>query len=217
MLVIHILKDVQNLSGITISQIYEIYYVIKKYVQCKNNQCRKLRHEFQEAQKIFDQNYRKTERSYRKNTIIEIENFSSSNPNNFRDSIKKLGPRKTKDIPMEVYDNDNNIVTDLPNVLNKWKSEFETLYNFCPEPGNFDDKFDSECTSNLDNENEDYFRELDNDITIDEVRKAINQTHNNKSVGLDNLPYLKKMVLMKYSHCYLIRYMILVKSQVFGI
>ncbi len=43
--------------------------------------------------------------------------------------------------------------------------------------------------SNMDNDNEDYFRELDNDITIDEVRKAINQTHNNKSVGLDNLPY----------------------------
>ncbi len=31
---------------------------------------------------------------------------------------------------MEVYDNDNNIVTDLPNVLNKSKSEFESLYNF---------------------------------------------------------------------------------------
>ncbi len=70
---------------------------------------------------------------------------------------------------MDVYDNDNNIVTDLPNVLNKWKSEFESLYNLCPEPGNFDDKFYSECMSNLETDNEDYFRELDNDITIDEV------------------------------------------------
>ncbi len=43
--------------------------------------------------------------------------------------------------------------------------------------------------SNLDNDNEDYFRELDNDIIIDEVMKALNQTHNNKSVGLDNLSY----------------------------
>ncbi len=90
---------------------------------------------------------------------------------------------------MELYDNDNNIVTDLPNVLNNWKSEFESLYNFCPEPGNFDNKFYSECKSNLDTENENYFRELYNDITIDEVRKAINQTHNNKSVGISNLPY----------------------------
>ncbi len=45
----------------------------KQYVQYKNNQQRKLRHEFQEAQNIFDQNYRKTERNYRKSTIIEIE------------------------------------------------------------------------------------------------------------------------------------------------
>ncbi len=36
----------------------------KQYVQFKNNQWRKLRHEFQEVQKIFDQNYRKTEWNY---------------------------------------------------------------------------------------------------------------------------------------------------------
>jgi hypothetical protein len=90
---------------------------------------------------------------------------------------------------MEVYDNNNNIVIDLPNVLNKWKSEFENLYNFHPEPGNFDDDFYLECMSNLETDNQDYFRELDNDITIDELRKVINHTRNNKSVGLDNLPF----------------------------
>ncbi len=68
---------------------------------------------------------------------------------------------------MEVYENDNNIVTDLPNVLNKWKSMFKSLYNLCSKPGNFDDEFYSECMSNLDTDNEYYFRELDNDITID--------------------------------------------------
>ncbi len=104
--------------------------------------------------------------NHRKNAIIEIENFPSSNPNHFWDSIKKLGLRKREDIPKEVYDNDNNIVTDLPNVFNKWKFEFESLYNLCPEPENFDDEFYSECMSDKDTDNEDYFRELDNDITI---------------------------------------------------
>ncbi len=61
--------------------------------------------------------------------------------------------------------------------------------DFFSEPGNFDDEFYSECMCNLDTYNEDYFGEFDNDITIDEVGKAINQTHNNKSVGLDNHPY----------------------------
>ncbi len=74
---------------------------------------------------------------------------------------------------MEVFDNYNNIATDLPNALNKWKSEFESLYNFCCEPGNFDDEFYSEYMIKLDTDNEDYFGELDNDITIYEVRKAI--------------------------------------------
>ncbi len=39
----------------------------KKYVQCKNNQWRKLRHELQEEQNLFDQTYGKIERNYRKN------------------------------------------------------------------------------------------------------------------------------------------------------
>ncbi len=87
---------------------------------------------------------------------------------------------------MEVYDNDN-IVADLPNFLNKWKYDFESLYNVCPEPRHFDGEFYSERMSRLHTDNEDYLRELDNDITNDKVRKAINQTHNNMAVGLENL------------------------------
>jgi hypothetical protein len=43
--------------------------------------------------------------------------------------------------------------------------------------------------SNLETDNQDYFRELDNDIAIDELQKVINHTSNNKSVDLDNLPF----------------------------
>ena len=72
----------------------------KQYLGCRDTHRSLLRQELQDAQRKFAQNYRKAERNYRKNKIIEIENFWSSNPNQFWDNIKKLGPFKKDKIPM---------------------------------------------------------------------------------------------------------------------
>ena len=167
----------------------------KLYLESKDSSRKRKQQEFYNAQKIFDKEYRKFERNYKKNKIVEIETFSSSDPNKFWESIKKLGPYKKKDIPMEVYDEDGNIVTDLPKVLHKWKNEFQSLYNFQPEPGQFDDNFYDECIRNFTSNTESgyqetfYFHELDDDISLEEVRRVINSTKLRKSVGIDNLPY----------------------------
>ena len=168
----------------------------KVFLQSKDTNRRIKQQDFYNAQKNFDREYRKAERNFRKSKIAEIENFSTSDPNKFWNSIKNLGPHKKNDIPMEVYDVEGNVVTDLEKVLYKWKDEFETLYNYQPEPGQFDDTFYNECMLHLYTNNErnsstdnDYFHELDEEINLAEVQRVIKNVKNNKAVGIDNLPY----------------------------
>jgi hypothetical protein len=161
----------------------------KLYLLCREARRSQLKHEFCLAQKNFDREYRKAERNYKKGKIDEIEFLSTSDPKKFWEGIKKLGPKKKNDIPMQVYDDDQSVITDLNKVLDKWKSDFDGLYNFQPEPGQFDDEFYAKCMSDSNSNDGEYFEELDIDITQEEVKKAISHARNNKSVGIDNLPY----------------------------
>ena len=42
--------------------------------------------------------------------------------------LRRLGPNKRNSIPMEIYNESNQIVYDTNLVLNKWKTDFENLY-----------------------------------------------------------------------------------------
>ena len=102
---------------------------------------RKLREEFHTAQKIFDRTLKRCERQFRHSFCVEVENMTTSNPNEFWEKIKKLGPRKTQRIPMEVYGEDGTVLTDDETILNKWKTEFQNIYNTDNAASNFDDDF----------------------------------------------------------------------------
>ena len=65
----------------------------KLFLLCSDRRRRYLQQKFVLAQKKFDREYRKAERKYRKNKIDEIDNYCTSDPNKFWDSIKRLGPR----------------------------------------------------------------------------------------------------------------------------
>ena len=64
----------------------------------------------------------------------------SENPNEFWEKIKKLGPRKSNSIPVEAYGENREVITDENFVLDKWKTEFENLYN-STGPNEFDTDF----------------------------------------------------------------------------
>jgi len=158
----------------------------KAFCKCNNRQRRVLRETFHAAQKNFDREYRKAKRKFLKDKILAIENFSKYNPKEFWESIKKLGPCRKSEIPMSVYDEQGNLKTDVPFVLNKWVSEYDSLYNTVPNYGYFDEEFYNNCQEESLRTN---FRELEEPISNDEVKKAIDAAKRNKSVGLDNLPY----------------------------
>ena len=84
--------------------------------------------EFLASQKSFDKQLRQCERAYKRSICDDIENMTADNPNEFWEKIKKLGPRKCSDIPMEAYDQNGDIVSDEQYVLNRWKTDFENLY-----------------------------------------------------------------------------------------
>lgn len=88
-----------------------------------------LRQEYCEARNVFDRTLRRTERAYRKGAAVDIEAMSTKNPSEFWQKIEKLGPRIGKTIPMEIVDDAEVIVRTENEVLEKWRRDFENLYN----------------------------------------------------------------------------------------
>lgn len=113
----------------------------REFLKCSGNQRVKtaLRLEYIRARDNFDKSLRQAERVYRKTKSMEIESISTNNPKEFWDKINKLGPRSDKSIPCEIIDENDNVVRNENEVLEKWKRDFETLYN-----GTDNSEFDSE-------------------------------------------------------------------------
>ena len=69
----------------------------------RNNQVRRnLHNEYIRSRNVFNKLLRQCERSYRRNQAIDIDKISTSNPNEFWQKNKQLGPRKDNSIPFEI-------------------------------------------------------------------------------------------------------------------
>ena len=53
----------------------------------------------------------------------------TDNPKSFWEHIKNLGPKRQAGVPLEVYDELGNVISDENFVFQKWSTEFENLYN----------------------------------------------------------------------------------------
>ena len=154
-----------------------------------------LRREFQTAQSTFDRTLRKYERQYKRAMCDDIENMSTENPREFWNKIKTLGPRKSTNIPMEVYNENGEILTDEQSVLNCWKTDFETIYNN-DSFDSFNSEFQREALSHkrlLEDRMLDPLyesnAELNRNISFSEIEKVLLKAKNGKSVGIDQIPY----------------------------
>ena len=149
--------------------------------------------QFRHAQKNFDRAYRRAERKYFYNKQCEIETICTENPKLFWQTLKQLGPHKSKSIPFEIIKENGNSETQVNVVLNHWKEEFERLFNF----GNQDthEEFVHANVNTLPG--------LNDPISMCEVDKAVNRAKTNKAVGVDNLPneILKNKETVKLLTC----------------
>ena len=161
----------------------------RKYVKSIGHEKRKMKYDFWEAQKLFDKNYRKTERKYLRNKVLEIENLSTNDPKRFWKHIKSLGPKKKFEIPMEVYDQNGCICYDKQRVLENWKDEYSQLFSFANDQC-FDDEFLEYCKNDMENVENSHgiLPGLNVEITEDEVSRIVSKLKNRKAVGIDNIP-----------------------------
>ena len=154
-----------------------------------------LHRQYKNARFNFDKLLRQSERSYRQAIADDIESTSTGNPNEFWDKIKSLGPRKDRTIPLHIHDADGSIISDENRVFERWKADFQNLYN-CESTDDFDEvhydraKFHKTFIENkmldplyLENV------ELNRNITIEELTRIVMHTKNNSSTGYDAIPY----------------------------
>ena len=87
-----------------------------------------LRNDFKTAMQSFDKKLRYYKKQYRYNSMNEIESCKTENPKQFWEYIKKLGPKKKRNIPLKVYGEDGCLTSCKQTVLNKWKNDFESLF-----------------------------------------------------------------------------------------
>ena len=154
---------------------------------------RDLRHAYKCARQEFDKMYRRLERQYKRGQMLELENTCKNDPKNFWNHLKKLGPSKNKTIPTEVYDHENEIVTDKERILEKWRSEFCSLYNPVSGEGNrtWLNYIKQQITMFEDIMADPLFKatdSLNHNLTVGEVREAAYKAKNRKAVGIDKLP-----------------------------
>ena len=88
-----------------------------------------FRDKFLIARRKFDKEYRKVERQYNHGKMLDIDNICVNDPNKFWNCLRKLGPHKKSSIPLEIYNENNTISCNITEVLEKWKTDFESLYN----------------------------------------------------------------------------------------
>ena len=88
---------------------------------------RKLRQEFLVARKIFDKLLRKACRDYNRGLLNRIDEINTNNPREFWRTIKTLGPRKDKEIPIKVITVDGHFEGHPSKVLKSWENEFAEM------------------------------------------------------------------------------------------
>jgi len=153
----------------------------------------RLHNDFRYAQKQFDKYLRKCARTYNRQQAAEIETLAVKTPNDFWKKIKALGPRKNRDIPMQVKMNDQ-LISDQYIVSEKWRDDFMTLLNSNIQP-HFNDAFLNEVLQEKYRRetemNEPQYEEnhqLNCDISMEELITVTNKLHNRKATGIDLIP-----------------------------
>lgn len=162
------------------------------YVRSRGNEVQNAKQSFKNAQYLFDKTYRREKRLFQRTQFNSLEKDLTENPKEFWKLLKRLGPHKKIHIPLEVYDEQNNVNSNITYVMNKWKSDYENLFSLTENVDNsiFDDQFYNDCCVNLINleQHVQVIPGLDHDITENEVKKVIKDSKNRKAVGIDNLP-----------------------------
>lgn len=168
-----------------------------EFLKCHENRQIKLarRMEYVSARNSFNKELRNCERLYRLSMAVDIENMSSNNPNEFWRKIKNLGPRRHKDIPIEIVDSEGMVSRDEQTVFEKWRADFENLYN-CQDNNHFDEihynqaKLHKQLLElNIADPLYSSYSHINSDISIEEICYVVHKAKSGSASGYDEIPY----------------------------
>ena len=110
----------------------------KCYLSCKSNiQKSHLLRMYKDKRHIFDRALRKQERQYYNMSRNQID----TEPHSLWNYMKKLGPDRHTNVYDTVLLDDGTETSDPGKIREKWKHDFELLFNGISNSGDFDDEF----------------------------------------------------------------------------
>ena len=172
----------------TTCQIEKNFLNFKVRTHADNQTKSQLRLDFKNAQKVFDKQFRQTERKYKKQQNQELENNAKFNPTGMWSSLKKLNNPPSSRVALEIVRADRSISRDLKEILERWLKDISTLFSGVREDPamSFDDNFYEEILNkkqqfeNLTNfeqqQSTDFSTDqINNEILFSEVSNAIDK------------------------------------------
>ena len=159
-----------------------------------NNRNRRVNHRlFKDSQHKFDKKYRQKERKFKQSQSEHFTKIQNNDPRVFWQELNKLGPKRYRKIPMEVYSEDNEIISNSDDVLNKWKDDFQSLFsgNDETQDANFDNYIKSnknQIEANMLGSSWEENLFLNRHFTMIEVQEVISRSKNGKATGIDRIP-----------------------------
>ena len=127
-----------------------------------------------------------------------------TNPRDFWKTIGRTGvaDNRNKKIPFEVYNEAGSINTDPKSVLQKWKHDFEKMYNMQASCSNDQDSNLHGLGNIHENQSHSDASDFCGPITLGEVRQAVLRLKANKASGVDEVPgeVLKNAKVIAFLH-----------------
>ena len=101
----------------------------KDFIKCKGDKSLKssLKSIFLKNRKLFDEALKHKERCFNRKFTESLETFNTGNPREFWNKISSMGVKKAK-IPT-IVNKGEQIISNLEDVLSKWKNTFSNIYN----------------------------------------------------------------------------------------
>ena len=173
-----------------------------------NKRDTQLRLDYLSKQKEFSKTVRRCKRRYRRDRNNRLLQEQKTNPNVFWNFIKKLGGEDKGNLPDTVTDAKGRYVSEPAAVKEEWRGYFQNLLNPRLVAPKVDSEYQGGCghshvrdigpehTRDIDSE------ELNEDISIEEVRAAIFANSDNKSPGIDGIKpaFIKNETCVRFIH-----------------
>lgn len=185
-----------NLSALW-KDMREKFYMVKSVIKgVHKRQLKRLKVDNQNvrayfiSQSRFDKELRAAKRAHSEVCIENLEKLTSGNPKDFWSEVNKLGPRRRNNLVCEAFDIHGNVTRDTDTVLKHWGENFANLYGTAPV-GDFDEDFLCIKRDNLESLPEDDLAnssDFNVDISLMEVKRAVDNAKKGKATGIDNIP-----------------------------